>query len=409
MRTRRARIVGVGLAALVGFAFAAADAPAALRLLSPRADAVVSKPPLLRWTDVGGATHYNVQVWRGNRKILSRWPAEPGLQLRRTWRYRGHWYSLRAARYRWYVWPGFSWGYGPARGRAFVVGRPPVNGTAPHVAGEAREGRRVTASPGTWSGTTPLRISYRWQRCGKDGSGCTWIAGASGATFLLGARDIDSTVRVVVTARNVAGTRSAASAVTAAVLAARPVVVSRPRLAGAFQQGGLVTATTGSWQSSRPVRYAYRWSRCERGRPVCRAIAGETSAAYLLRLAEFGHRVRVVVRAVNSGGATEAASAISVVIGRVFLGTAAGEVIVGTIGADVIRARGGNDRALGGAGRDRLNGGLGVDSLSGGTGDDVLLARDGLADWVGCGWGQDVAVVDRRDHVGAACESVRAP
>lgn len=409
MGTRRARIVGVGVAALLGFALAAADVPAALRLLAPRADAIVSKPPLLRWTDVSGATHYNVQLWRGNRKVLSRWPAEPGLQLRRIWRYRGHWYSLRPARYRWYVWPGFRWGYGPARDRAFVVGRPPTNGTPPHVVGEAREGRRVTASPGTWSGTTPLRISYRWQRCGADASACTGIPGATGAMLLLGARDIDATVRVVVTARNVAGTRSVASAATAVVLAARPVVVSRPRLGGAFQQGGLVTATTGSWQSSRPVRFAYRWSRCERGRPVCRAIDGQTAAAYVLRLADFGQRVRVVVRAVNSGGATEAASAISPVIGRLILGTASGELIVGTIGADVIRARAGNDRVLGGAGRDRLNGGLGVDTLSGGTGDDVLLARDGLADWVGCGWGQDVAVVDRRDHVGAGCESVRAP
>jgi hypothetical protein len=409
LRAQRARIVGVGVAALFGFALSAADAPAALRLLSPRADAVVSRPPLLRWTAVPAATHYNVQLWRGNRKILSRWPAQPSLQLHRVWRYRGHWYSLRPARYRWYVWPGYRWGYGPFRGRSFIVGRLPAISAPPLVVGEPREGLSLTASTGTWTGTRPLRFSYGWYRCRADGSSCAAIASATSATLMLGAGEIDSTLRVLVTATNVAGSRSAASAMTAVVLAAPPVAVSAPMLAGAFQQGGLVAATVGSWQSSRPVRYSFRWIRCERARLVCRTITRATAAGYLLRLADFGQRVRVIVRAVNSGGAAETASAVSPVIGRVFVGTDAGDVLRGTIGADVIRARAGDDRVFGGPGRDRLHGGLGVDSLFAGTGNDVVFARDGRADWVACGWGKDVAVVDRRDHVGRGCESVRVP
>lgn len=227
--------------------------------------------------------------------------------------------------------------------------------------------------------------------------------------LLLGVADIDSTVRVAVTATNVAGSRSIASAKTELVLAAPPAAVSMPTLAGAFQQGGLVTAATGRWQSSRPVTYSFRWERCERGRLVCRTIRGARVAGYLLRPADFTQRVRVIVRAVNSGGSAEAASAVSPVVGRVFVGTAARDVLQGTIGADLLRAHAGDDRVLGGPGRDRLNGGVGVDDLEAGAGNDVVFAHDRRADRVACGRGNDVAVVDRRDRVARSCESVRAP
>jgi hypothetical protein len=76
-------------------------------LRSPAAGARVSSPPLLRWRPVGGASYYNVQLYRGGTKILSTWPAGPHLQLARRWVYRGRRYRLAPGRYRWYVWPGF--------------------------------------------------------------------------------------------------------------------------------------------------------------------------------------------------------------------------------------------------------------------------------------------------------------
>jgi hypothetical protein len=398
----------VSVAALFGLTLFAASASADLRLLSPRADSILSRPPLLRWTGVSAATYYNVQLWRGNRKVLSRWPARPRFQLHRSWRYQGRLYSLRPAHYRWYVWPGYQWGYGRYRSRDFILGRLPANIAPPVTVGEPREGRALKSSTGSWTGTRPLSLSYRWLRCASDGSACDAIAGATSATLLLGASDIDSTMRVVVTATNLAGSRATVSAMTGVVLPAPPVAVSPPMVTGAFQQGGLVTATTGSWQSSRPVRYSFRWTRCERAGPVCRPISRATVAGYLLRLADFKQRVRVVVRAVNTGGATEAASAVSRVVGRLFVGSAGPDVLEGTIGADVIRARAGDDRVFGGAGRDRLRGGLGVDRIAAGSGNDVVFVRDGRADRVACGPGKDIAVVDKRDRVGRGCETVRA-
>ena len=83
---------------------APADVP---RLLSPTAGARLDSPPRLRWTPVDRATYYNVQLWRGGRKILSAWPARTRFQVGTRWSFRGQSYRLTAGRYRWYVWPGF--------------------------------------------------------------------------------------------------------------------------------------------------------------------------------------------------------------------------------------------------------------------------------------------------------------
>jgi hypothetical protein len=78
------------------------------RLVSP-AVVRVERPPLLRWTPVRGARYYNLQVFRGGRKILSVWPSRPRYKLTRRWSYGGKIRRLVPGRYRWRVWPG----YGP--------------------------------------------------------------------------------------------------------------------------------------------------------------------------------------------------------------------------------------------------------------------------------------------------------
>jgi hypothetical protein len=56
---------------------------------------------------VKNARYYNVQLYRGNRKILTTWPESPRLQLRLHWRFHGRLMRLTPGRYDWYVWPGF--------------------------------------------------------------------------------------------------------------------------------------------------------------------------------------------------------------------------------------------------------------------------------------------------------------
>jgi hypothetical protein len=76
------------------------------RLLKPVRSARLSTPPLLLWTPVGGASYYNVQLYRDGRKVLSAWPTVSRLQLAGTWSFDRRRYRLRPGRYRWYVWPG---------------------------------------------------------------------------------------------------------------------------------------------------------------------------------------------------------------------------------------------------------------------------------------------------------------
>jgi hypothetical protein len=95
------------------------------RLLAPIRDARVPDPPLLRWTRVRGATYYNVQLYRGGKKILSAWPSRARLRLEKAWSFDHHRRRLPPGAYRWYVWPGFgtraAHRYGPWIGSSTFV------------------------------------------------------------------------------------------------------------------------------------------------------------------------------------------------------------------------------------------------------------------------------------------------
>jgi hypothetical protein len=75
--------------------------------LKPSRNARVGRPPRLRWPAVRHADYYNVQLYRGNQKLLTVWPEHAHLKLRRVLRFHGVHIRLRRGHYRWYVWPGF--------------------------------------------------------------------------------------------------------------------------------------------------------------------------------------------------------------------------------------------------------------------------------------------------------------
>jgi hypothetical protein len=92
-------------------AVAPAQLPRKRPAIAPAAGSVfaAAKPPMLRWPAVRRARYYNVQLFRGEKKIMSVWPARPRFQVKRSWRFRGKTRRLVAGTYRWLVWPG----YGP--------------------------------------------------------------------------------------------------------------------------------------------------------------------------------------------------------------------------------------------------------------------------------------------------------
>ena len=63
--------------------------------------------PLLQWPRVDSAGYYNLQLYRGSRKILSAWPKRAQYRLKARWTYRGERRRLGPGRYRWMVWPGY--------------------------------------------------------------------------------------------------------------------------------------------------------------------------------------------------------------------------------------------------------------------------------------------------------------
>ncbi len=64
-------------------------------------------PPLLLWKPVKRASYYNVQLYKGRRKILTRWPKGEQLQLGKSWRFGGRKRLLGPGVYEWFVFPGF--------------------------------------------------------------------------------------------------------------------------------------------------------------------------------------------------------------------------------------------------------------------------------------------------------------
>lgn len=391
---------------IVGSVAVSEPASADAVLKKPGRGATVVNPPELKWKRVPSARFYNVQVYREGRKILSRWPRRARFDLNRSWRHRGHKIHFRAGIYRWYVWPHYRKRYGHRVVRSwFQAGRRPRNISPPRLSGSAREGALLVVSPGSWAGTKPIRVTYRWQRCNAEGMDCVDVVGQGAQSYLLSAADIGTRIRVIVTARNWLGERSATTTPTAAVLPAAPILVAPPQLRGPPQVGRLLITDLGAWASSRPLTYELRWEACRDGK--CRRVADARGRSLVIRPWMVERTVRAVVTASNTGGSAAAATRLTKRVGLVLRGTQLADRLTGTGGSDVLAGRGADDVLRGGPGPDSLNGGPGRDRLAGGPGDDVLTSRDAKRDVVSCGGGADLALADRRDRVDASCEKIQ--
>ena len=92
----------------------------------------------------------------------------------------------------------------------------PVNTAAPQISGTAKVGEQLTASTGTWTGGV-RSYGYQWQRCDGSGGSCQSVPDATAKTYGVRSIDAGNTMRVVVTATNLAGSTNATSPATGLV------------------------------------------------------------------------------------------------------------------------------------------------------------------------------------------------
>lgn len=187
---------------------------------------------------------------------------------------------------------------------------PPSNLEPPLLEGSVVEGSTLSASTGLWASGSPLSYGYRWQRCSAAGDACADVAGSTEPTYLLGAADVGSTIRVSVTATVAAGSATAASAPTAAVAPAQtaPVAAAAPVLVGPATVGATVRVANGVWTGLAPIAFAYRWQRCNEVGEACTDLLAAADDAYVPVPDDAGSTLRVVVVATNARGTTSVAT-----------------------------------------------------------------------------------------------------
>jgi inosine-uridine nucleoside N-ribohydrolase len=86
----------------------------------------------------------------------------------------------------------------------------PMSSAPPSISGSAAQGQALAESHGAWS-SSPTGFTYQWERCNSTGSSCHAITGATGRAYTPAAADVGSTIRIVETASNAAGTSGPAT------------------------------------------------------------------------------------------------------------------------------------------------------------------------------------------------------
>jgi hypothetical protein len=76
-------------------------------LLTPREGATLERRPIFRWLPARGASYYNLQLFRGKRKVGSWWPATTRFRMPPAWSFDGASHRFTPGKYSWYLWPGF--------------------------------------------------------------------------------------------------------------------------------------------------------------------------------------------------------------------------------------------------------------------------------------------------------------
>jgi hypothetical protein len=118
----------------------------------------------------------------------------------------------------------------------------PTNHAPPTISGTTAVGQVLSASPGSWNGTTPITFTYSWKQCDANGAACKNVPNNEHSTFTLVSTNSGNTMRVHVTATNADGAGGISSAQTAVISASSPppTTTTTPASNGCTTSGGTV-------------------------------------------------------------------------------------------------------------------------------------------------------------------------
>jgi hypothetical protein len=189
-----------------------------------------------------------------------------------------------------------------------------ANTVIPSIGGSLTIGGKLTASPGTWTGSGVIAYTYQWKRCDVDGGNCRALTGATSSTYTLTSDDAGQAIELTVTGTNSFGVLPVESLPTAIVGAVpsdagpgAPASTVSPHLVGAPTVGSVLTSVRGGFVGAG-LAYRYQWQRCNRSGDACNSIAGATLPTYKLRQLDVGSTIRVSVTASNGIGSASAVS-----------------------------------------------------------------------------------------------------
>ena len=215
----------------------------------------------------------------------------------------------------------------------------PTKRSDPSLRGTAQEGQTLNGLTGQWLDAnglpcTDCKMSYTWQRCNLDISGCADIPGATGFTYTLGAVDVGRRIRFVEwifkhdcgalqQRRRSAGVprhheERRVGAYPTNVIEPRPMTTRQftgtPDRAGNADGGRDPARDRRDVDGPGTITKTFFWQRCNTAGEGCFTIPGATGATYRLTVRRRGLANPRGRDRGERGGAAQAVSTMTAVV-----------------------------------------------------------------------------------------------
>ncbi|RFA08464.1 hypothetical protein B7R54_03915 [Subtercola boreus] len=157
----------------------------------------------------------------------------------------------------------------------------------PTVAGTARTGETLTATPGTW-GPSPVSLAYVWSANGAT------ISGATQSTYIVDGSLVGKSITVTVIGSKTGYASSSQTSAATGKVVAGTITSTTPVIVGTSTVGQTLSVDLSGWGPA-PVTFAYQWKASGAN------ITGATGSTFVLTQAQLGKTIKVTVTGTKLG------------------------------------------------------------------------------------------------------------